>query len=137
MWTLTYLGGPWAALLPKRWRARLPFAEAVEWGPAGTISGIAELLIVVAAMMYWYSYSMNTWVGRGLDFALSGRSGSAQITDHAVGFMAYFIWVTHPLTWILGYFFVEGAVRFTGAAFTGQVMGILPLFLVDKVYGKI
>jgi len=135
MWT--YLVGPWVALLPSRWRRRLPFAESVEWGPAGTVSGLGELVVVVVAIMYWYSYSMESWVGRGLEAALSGRTGSAEVTDHAIGFMAYFIWATHPLTWMLGYFFAEGAVRLCGAAFTGHVMGTLPVFLADKVYGRI
>jgi hypothetical protein len=137
MWMLTYLVGPWVAALPAWWRKRLPFAEAVEWGPAGTLSGLGELVLVTVAGMYWYSYSMNTWVGQGLDAVLSGRTGPAEVTDHAIGFMAYFIWATHPLTWLLGYFFAEGAVRLCGAAFTGHVMGILPLYLADKVYAKI
>src|SRR5437762_5822255 len=109
MWT--YLIGPWVAFLPRRWRTALAFAQAVEWGPAGTVSGLGELVLAVVAGLYWYSYSMNTWVGRGLEVALSGKTGSVEITDHAIGFMAYFIWATHPLTWIVGYFFAEGAVR--------------------------
>jgi hypothetical protein len=134
---LTYLVGPWVALLPARWRKGLPFAEAVEWAPAAVISGMGELVIAVIVGMYWYSYSMTTWVAHGLDAVLSGRTGPAQVTDHAIGFMAYLIWATHPLTWMIGYFFLEGAARLCGAAFTGHVMGSLPLFLADKIYGKI
>jgi hypothetical protein len=137
MWSLTYFLGPWLALLPARWRKALPFAEAVELGPATVISGLGELVVVVIVGMYWYSYSMTTWVAHGLDAVLSGRTGPAEVTDHAIGFMAYLVWATHPFTWIVGYFFLEGAARLCGAAFTGHVMGTLPLFLADKIYGKI
>ena len=109
----------------------------MEWAPAAVISGMGELVIAVIVGMFWYSYSMTTWVAHGLDAVLSGRTGPAEVTDHAIGFMAYLIWATHPLTWIIGYFFMEGAARLCGAAFTGHVMGSLPLFLADKIYGKV
>ncbi len=46
------------------------------------------------------------------------------------------IWATHPLTWLIAYAGVEGSVRFLGAAFTETDLGILPLFLLDKIIGK-
>ena len=137
MWTYTYLLGPFLAFLPRRWRKALPFHDSVNWGPAATISGLAEFVVAVAALMYWYSYSMDTWVQRGLDFAMSGKAGSGEVTDHAIGGMAYLIWATSPLTWALGYVFLEGAVRLCGGAFTGNILGTLPLFLLDKVFVKI
>ena len=42
------------------------------------------------------------------------------------------MWANHPVTSILGYFSVEGAVRLCGAAFSDSLLGTLPLFLVDK-----
>jgi hypothetical protein len=38
-----------------------------------------------------------------------------------------------PLTWILFYFFFEGAVRLCGAAFTENVLGTLPLYLLERM----
>jgi hypothetical protein len=98
---------------------------------------LAEFVIALYAALYWYSYSMTTWVERGLNYALSGKAGPVEITDHAIGFMAYFIWVQHPLTWVLGYFLIESAVRVCGAAFTGNFLGTLPLFLLDRTYLKL
>jgi hypothetical protein len=43
------------------------------------------------------------------------------------------IWATHPLTWLIAYAGLEGAVRLVSAAFAENNMGILPLFAVDKV----
>jgi hypothetical protein len=130
MWT--YIAGPFLAFLPKRWRKALPFSQSIHWTHAATLSGLAEGLFAVAGLLWWYSISMTTWVNRGLDVAMNGKAGS-EITDQAIGAMAWFMWANHPLTWILGYFTVEGAARLCGAAFSGSVLGTLPLFLVDKL----
>ena len=129
MWT--YIVGPFLALLPKGWRKALPFSDAVNWPRAVTLSGLAEMALALAALLYWYSISMTTWVNRGLEVAMSGKAGPG-ITDQTIGAMAWFLWANHPLTWLLGYFSVEGAVRMCGAAFADNLLGTLPLFLVDK-----
>ena len=129
MWTYTI--GPFLALLPKTWRKALPFAGSIDWPRAVTLSGFAELVLAIFGLMQWYSISMTTWVNRGLEVAMSGKAGPG-ITDHAIGLMAWFMWANHPLTWLLGYLFVDGAVRLCGAAFSESLLGTLPLFLVDK-----
>jgi hypothetical protein len=127
----TYILGPLLALLPTRGRKALPFSESINWPHAVTISGLVELAVALAALLQWYSISMTTWVSRGLQVALNGGAGTG-ITDQAIGGMAWFMWVNHPLTWVIGYFSVEGAVRMCGAAFSDSLLGTLPLFLVDK-----
>jgi len=127
----TYILGPFLALLPTRWRKVLPFSESINWPHAVTISGLVELAVALAALLQWYSISMTTWVNRGLEVALNGSAGTG-ITDQAIGGMAWFMWVNHPLTWVIGYFSVEGAVRMCGAAFSDSLLGTLPLFVVDK-----
>jgi hypothetical protein len=39
----------------------------------------------------------------------------------------------NPLTWILFYFFFEGAVRMCGAAFAENVLGTMPLYVLERV----
>jgi hypothetical protein len=129
MWTYTI--GPFLALLPKTCRKALPFANSIDWSRAVTLSGFAELVLAIFALMQWYSVSMTTWVNRGLEVAMSGKAGPG-ITDHVIGAMAWFMWANHPLTWLLGYLSVEGAVRLCGAAFSESLLGTLPLFLIDK-----
>jgi hypothetical protein len=129
MWT--YTAGPFLSILPRRWRRALPFSDSINWPHAMALSGVAEMAVALAALLKWYSVSMTTWVNRGLEVALNGSAGSG-VTDQAIGAMAWFMWVNHPLTWVLGYFSVEGAVRMCGAAFSHSLLGILPLFLVDK-----
>jgi len=131
----TFLLGPFLAVLPKRWRDSLPLHKLIEWRTASILSGFAEFLLGVAAMLYWYSYSVTTWVSRGLDSALAGKVGP-NVNEQEVGFMAIFIFATHPLTWLIFYLALEGSVRLVGAAFTENNLGTLPLFVADKIFLK-
>ena len=133
---LTFLLGPFLAVLPMRWRQLLPMQKLVEWPIASLLSGFGEFLFGVVAMLYWYSYSVTTWVSRGLDAALAGKMGP-EVNDHEIGFMAILIFATHPLTWLIFGIAVEGCVRLVGAAFTESNLGILPLFVADKIFLKL
>ncbi|HYL86920.1 MAG TPA: hypothetical protein VE263_22035 [Candidatus Angelobacter sp.] len=132
----TFFLGPFLALLPRRWRVLLRSYESIEWRIAGTLSGFGEALFALVAILLWYSYSVTGWVSRGLDSALAGKMGPAP-TEHEIGFMALVIFATHPLTWLIAYLGAEGSIRMVGAAFTESYLGVLPLFLLDKIYLKI
>ena len=70
---LTYLLGPFLALFPNRWRKAFFSGVSVHWRRATALSAFAELVIALVAVMYWYSYSMTTWVNSALDAALAGK----------------------------------------------------------------
>jgi hypothetical protein len=132
MWT--YLLGPFLSIFPKRWREAFPFSGYVSWPRATVISGLAESAAALVILAHWYSYAMNTWVGRGVDVALngalSGKSG-LQLRPQDIGGVALIVWASHPLTWLLGYVGLEGALR-VGTALTGSGLGTFPFFLIDK-----
>jgi len=133
MWT--YLAGPFLAIFPKRWREALPFSGFVNWARATAISGVAESVAALAVLSYWYSYAMSTWVGRGVDVALNGAltgKSSPEVRPQDIGGVALIVWASHPLTWLIAYFGLEGALRL-GAALTGTGCGTLPFCLLDKV----
>jgi hypothetical protein len=110
----------------------LPFAKRVEWERATAISGFAEAALALVAMMYWYSYAMSTWVDSGVSVALSGKMG-AGVRPQDIGGAALIVWWMHPMTWLLAYLGLEGALRLCAGAFAGHACGILPLFLADKI----
>jgi len=132
---ITFLFGPFLAVLPKRWRQSLPLLKSMSWRAPCMLSGFGELVLAIIAYMYWYSYSMNTWVSRGLDAALAGRM-DPRVTDRDITIMSLFIFATSPLTWMILGVFVEGSVRLVSAAFTENNLGVLPLFLADKIFLK-
>jgi hypothetical protein len=133
MWI--FLLGPFLSLLPTRWRKALPFDDAVHWRSAAILSGLAEFVMALAALMYWYSYSVTTWVSRALDNVL-GRNVPTTITDHDIGFAALVIWATHPWTWAIAFVGVEGLTR-VSAALADTVLGSFPLYLLEQIYSKI
>jgi hypothetical protein len=131
---LTFLLGPFLSLLPKRWRDSLPGSDSMQWRTPMILSGFGESLVALIAMLFWYSYSVTSWVSRGLDAALAGKMGP-EVTTHEIGFMGLVIFATHPLTWLIAYVGVEGSVRLC-AAFTDSYLGVFPLFVLDKIYLK-
>jgi hypothetical protein len=133
MWI--YLLGPFLSLLPMRWRKALPFYDAVHWRSAAILSGLAESFMALGGLMYWYSYSVTTWVSRALDNVL-GKNAPTTITDHDIGFAALLIWATHPLTWAIAFFGIEGIGRLC-AALTDTVLGVFPFYVLEKIYSKI
>jgi hypothetical protein len=133
MWT--YILGPFLALLPKDWRNSLPFHDHVDWPRAISFSGLLELFGAIIFLAYWYVNAMTYMVDHAVGKAGTGEMGG-QVSDHAISGAALFIWSTHPLTLVLGYFMLEGAVRFCGAAFAETNLGSLPFFLADKILSK-
>lgn len=130
---LTYLFGPFFSVFPKRWRQLLPFSKRVHWGRAAIVSGFLELLAAIVAASYWYMYAMTAWVDHAVDSALYGNLGPG-VTPQQIGSVALVIWATHPLTLLLAYVGIEGAVRLCGAAFTDSILGTFPLYLFDKLF---
>jgi|SRR5271170_1737532 len=130
MWV--YVFGPFLALLPRRWRESLPFAQSLNWQPVTILSGLTESLFALLGLVYWYSFSVTHWAEDAVIWAM--RHG-ATIEPPYAGFAALALMALHPLTWLLAYFIVEGMVRLC-ATFTDTTLGILPLFLLDKLMVK-
>jgi hypothetical protein len=131
MWN--YLIGPILALLPKPWRNSLPVLKNLPWGRAAAVSGLGESLAGIVALAYWYMYAMTTWVDTAVSRALDGKLGP-NVTVQEIGAVALTVWSTHPLTLLLGYFILEGIVRFCAAAFSEENFGILSLGVLDWIF---
>ena len=134
MWSnlvFTWLAGPAAALLPWRWRKALPFAERVQWVRAGATSGFLEMVTAMVCMGYWYMLTMTPMISHGSEWALLGKYGQ-EVTEHQVGGAALAIFATHPLTWLLAYAFAEGALRMLAAMVAEDLVGTLPLILLER-----
>jgi hypothetical protein len=98
------------------------------------LSGLLESVGGILALGYWYLYGMQKMVNAGLDSALNGRLGPG-VTDQEIGGVSWVVMMTHPVTWVLAFFVVEGAVRLCAAAFAESVPATLPLAMVDWMAG--
>lgn len=76
-------------------------------------------------------HAMTIWVDRGVSGGLDGKVSGATVQD--IAGVTWVVWVTHPLTLLLGYCMIEGALRFCGSAFGEDSLGCFPLFLLDRV----
>lgn len=68
-------------------------------------------------------------VNAGVDSALTGKLGPG-VTDQEIGGVSFVVMATHPVTWLLAFFVVEGAVRLCAAAFAESPVASLPLAMV-------
>lgn len=125
----TYLIGPVLAFLPRRWRQALASGE-VRWERAGMLSGLLEIVGGIVALGYWYLYGMQKMVSAGLDSALAGKLGPG-VTDQEIGGVSLVVMATHPVTWLLAFFVLEGAMRLCAAAFAESAVATLPLAMVE------
>jgi hypothetical protein len=128
----TYMAGPMAALLPERWRRALPTLACVDWERAAALSGSLEILAAIVGLGFWYMWEMTRRIGQIMDATETGQI-PVGLSEHQVQGAALTIFYLNPLTWILFYFFFEGAVRLCGAAFTENVLGTLPLYLLERI----
>jgi hypothetical protein len=124
--------GPILALLPSRWRHCLPDRIDGDWQRAGTLSGVYEFIGAVVALGYWYTADVPRRIEQIVGATADGRV-PVGLSEHQVNGAALTFFYLNPLTWLLFYFFFEGAVRLCGAAFTENVLGTLPLYLIERL----
>jgi hypothetical protein len=135
MWThffWTYVAGPVAALLPLRWRRALPMAWQVQWESAAAVSGFLEIVAAIVGLGFWYMFEMARQINQIMN-ASGSRQVPVELGEHQVQGAALMMFYMNPLTWILFYFFFEGAVRMCGAAFAENVLGTMPLYVLERV----
>lgn len=123
----TLIFGPVIALLPKRWREDLLATRGnVSLVPGAIISGVVEAILGLAALIVWYSIFV-TMAAQAVATSSGPGAGNSRI-----GMYVYVLFWLNPITWIVAYFGVEGAVRAVCAISTDQVYGMLPLFLIER-----
>lgn len=118
----TYLAGPFLAFLPARWKAAHLGDVPVNWGRATLVSGLIESVVAIAALVAWYSIFVaqaGPAIERHFQWPYSGE----------IGLLSLYM---HPLTWLICYFGLEGAVRMLAGIASEEAPGTLPLVLADR-----
>lgn len=128
MWA-TYILGPIFTLLPRRWREKIFPTSPNRLARAATLSGIFEALLALVALLVWYSIYV-----RLAGDALAHSSAGSDSGGERMGLFAYVWFWLNPITWIVAYFGLEGALRSVAALSAGESYGTLPLFLAERLY---
>jgi hypothetical protein len=131
MWT--YLFGPFLSLLPASWRANLSFAESIKWRRAAFVSGALEACASLCALVVWYSYSVTHHTQVQLSLFLRAHP-DVHPGPERLGLMGFIFVALNVVTWVICWFWFEGLIRAFGAAFTGEFVGTLPLWIIDQCY---
>ncbi len=125
-----YILGPFAALLPRRWRGRIFPSAPEQLARTAILSGILETVLALAGLVVWYSIYVT------LASHVAAHS-TAPVPDAAaprIGMFAYIWFWLNPITWLVAYFVLEGVVRYLAALATGEVYGMLAFYVVDSAW---
>ena len=125
MWA--YLAAPVLVLLPERWRQNAGFAAPMPWCVASFTCGVAQAVSGLAALVWWYSYSVENWAQNLMTHAVETQSAVAGLGPHEFGVLALTVVAASPVTWLIVVWSVEGIVRVLAAAVTEEVFATLPL----------
>jgi len=111
MWA--YLVGPFVSVLSQRWHECIAPNDQIDWEPATLLSGVAEFLAALTALVYGNSYSVTHEVQQVI-FSTVKAHPQASIPGNRVGFAGLVLVALHPLTWVIVGFGIEGVVRVVG-----------------------
>jgi len=129
---VSFLAGILLSLLPERYRRWWEPASTLDFLRASFVSGLVQGLgcFVVFILRYLAFFQQRVMemggqvMGAGAEEALGVSS-----VQYGMGVVTTLEYLIQPLTLLLIYFALEGAVRLAGAAFTEQILPSLPLHL--------
>ena len=101
-------------------------AWQVQWESSAVVSGFLEIVAAIVGLGFWYMFEMARQINQIMNVPV-------ELDEHQVQGAALTMFYMNPLTWILFYFFFEGAVRMCGAAFAESVLGTMPLYVLERV----
>ena len=133
---LSLLLSIFASLLPGRYRNCLPIFAGMDLRSGALVSGIIEGLGCLLIFIVRYLGFIQAKVGAmGEKVIAKGAEGAlaAPGVQAGMGFMTTMEYLIHPLTLLLIYFALEGAVRAVAALSTQETLGTLPLHVVAWV----
>jgi hypothetical protein len=134
-WT-AYVFGPFYALLPKRWRSGARYGVESYLARAAFISGVGEAVLSLVALGFWYMSSLGLFSNHLANYIAKSQQGLASnwIFGGSAGLLGF---ATNPLTWLIIYFCFEGVIRAFAALASDEVVGTLPLYLLEFLWRKI
>ncbi|HEV8385744.1 MAG TPA: hypothetical protein VGQ11_12805, partial [Candidatus Acidoferrales bacterium] len=134
MWT--YIIAPILSLLPRPWRMAIFGDVGFNWPRATFLSGLVEGVGFFGALAYWYFHTMYSAVHAQMGVTLEATKGvPGEGAAFGMGAAALAVFVTSPVTWVLGFFTVEGIWRSLAAALTDESPGTFPLTVAAWVAG--
>jgi hypothetical protein len=124
----TYIFGPFVTMLPRRWRAKPLATVSIQLSRASMLSGIVEAALAIVSLTVWYSIYVTLLSSAAAHSSVAVPEQSA----NRIGMFAYVWFWLNPITWVVAYFVLEGAMRFLAGLVTGEAYAILPLWALER-----
>jgi len=125
-YVIAFVLGTMDAALPEKWRSFGRRSSQQFMGRCGIASGLIEAVLALWLLRLWYLAFFGAFTGAYVrSFVAGGKS--LQVAPEIAGGAGFAVLAVNPITWIILYFVLEGMVRATAAAATGDVFGVLPV----------
>ncbi len=138
---LNLLLGALISLLPSQLRSRFELGSSADLHRATIVSGILEAGVGLLLYAGRYIYFLQYRVGTLGDAALKARGGENALASEAVqfgmGYISLVEYIFSPLSLLLAFLAIEGAVRVLAAAVTAESPPTLPLYLAGWAYERV
>lgn len=135
---LTILVGMVASLLPAQFRNRWQWGSDANLRTSTILSGGAEVAISLGAYMLGFlsfiQWRVGSMIGAGVK--AGGMEGMSEGVAFGAGATALVEYIFSPLSMLLVYFAVEGAVRLFAALVTDECVGTLPLAVLGWIFER-
>jgi hypothetical protein len=131
---IAFVLGTIDAALPKRWRHFGRRSSEQFMARCGIASGVLESVLAMGLLRLWYVAFFGSFADAYARSVAEGKD--LRVTPEAAGAAGFAVLAANPVTWIILYFLLEGAVRATAAIATGDVFGVLPLSMIDRLIRK-
>ena len=130
------IAGIFLTLLPAGWREGWLSHWRGNLRKSAVLSGALELLSAIALLIFRYQrYASAEMAKMDPRVLLAAAEKGGESAIQSLGMMFLITYVMAPVSLLLIYLGLEGAFRSSAAIATGEIVGILPLVLVDKLFG--
>jgi len=129
--------GLFLAILPSRFRKRWLADWHGDLRTSALFSGAAQMLLALGILILRYlrfAERQISQIDTRVFLAAAEKGGETSVSGF--GALMLLAYILTPLSILLAYFAIEGGVRLLGVISTGEVVGSLPLTLLEIGMGK-
>jgi hypothetical protein len=137
---LTLILGMIVSLLPKQYRSLWSGAGGADFRRATVLSGAVQALgclgLYIGRYFYFFEYRIGTIGKAAIHKGVDGVLANPYV-QYGAGFTTTLEYFFSPLSILLTYFALEGALRLFAAVVTEETTGTLPLYVIAWVVGRV
>lgn len=127
-----FLAGLVLSLVPQAWRARWFRAVPANLVSGAILTGVAELMYFLALLGWRYPAFVRSQMTTGVGTAaMASMEKGGETAVMGLGPLLLIAYLIQPLSLVLAYFLLEGAIRATAAVISNEVLPTAPLFLTS------